>query len=116
MDIDEVGTYLEHQGLSDDEIDAFLEHFGVKGQKWGVRKNRKKIPTKTERKANLYNTARKSQRTSRRVATGATAIFTYGLAKSIGMNSTERIALTAVGTAFVNGSLKIAGDKTLAEF
>lgn len=37
MDWQEVGEYLEHHGVSDEDIDAFLEHHGVKGQKWGVR-------------------------------------------------------------------------------
>ena len=39
---EEIGEYLEHRGLSDDEIDDFFEHHGVKGQKWGVRRAQKK--------------------------------------------------------------------------
>lgn len=39
IDIDELGEFLEHQGLTDDQIDDyFLAHYGVKGQKWGVRR------------------------------------------------------------------------------
>lgn len=38
MNIDQIGLFLEHQGLSDEAIDDFFEHHGVKGQKWGVRK------------------------------------------------------------------------------
>jgi hypothetical protein len=41
MNVDEVGEILEHQGLSDDEIDAFFEHQGVKGMRWGVRRQRR---------------------------------------------------------------------------
>lgn len=42
IDIDELGTFLEHQGLTDDEIDMyFLDHTGVKGMKWGVRRNKR---------------------------------------------------------------------------
>ena len=37
MDWQEVGEYLSHHGVSDEDIDEFLEHHGVKGQKWGVR-------------------------------------------------------------------------------
>lgn len=38
-ELDKVGLALEHSGMSDDEIDSyFLEHFGVKGMKWGVRR------------------------------------------------------------------------------
>lgn len=47
--VDQVGEYLEHQGLSDDEIDEFLEHFDVPGMKWGVRKQR--ILERTQRVA-----------------------------------------------------------------
>lgn len=38
LTVDEIGTYLEHVGYSDDQIDEFLEHFGVKGMRWGVKK------------------------------------------------------------------------------
>lgn len=39
-EIDLIGDALEHSGLTDDEIDKyFLEHAGVKGMKWGVRRN-----------------------------------------------------------------------------
>lgn len=40
MNIDQIGMFLEHQGLSDATIDDFFEHHGVKGQKWGVRKQK----------------------------------------------------------------------------
>lgn len=35
----ELGEYLEHAGLSDEEIDTVLVHFGVKGMRWGVRRD-----------------------------------------------------------------------------
>lgn len=38
MDYDQIGTFLEHEGLSDEQIDEYFEHHGVKGQKWGVRR------------------------------------------------------------------------------
>lgn len=38
MDTDQIGEFLEHKGLSDDEIDDYFEHHGVKGMKWGTRK------------------------------------------------------------------------------
>mgnify|MGYP000376123347 CR=1 FL=1 len=41
-DIDAFGLFLEHDGFTIDEIDQyFLEHTGVKGMKWGVRRNRR---------------------------------------------------------------------------
>lgn len=40
MNVDEIGMFLEHQGMSDEFIDQFFEHHGVKGQKWGVRRQK----------------------------------------------------------------------------
>lgn len=43
--------------ITDEDVDEFLEHFGVKGQKWGVRRNREssggkeKTPSRKERRA-----------------------------------------------------------------
>lgn len=28
---------------ADDQVDAFFEHFGIKGMKWGVRRNRRQL-------------------------------------------------------------------------
>lgn len=40
-DIDALGLFLEHDGFTNDEIDRyFLEHTGVRGMKWGVRRNK----------------------------------------------------------------------------
>lgn len=41
MDVDEIGIFLEYQGMSDAAIDQYFEHHGVKGQKWGVRKQQR---------------------------------------------------------------------------
>lgn len=37
-----IGNFLEHQGFSDESIDAYFEHHGIKGQKWGVRRAARK--------------------------------------------------------------------------
>jgi len=51
LEIDQLGDYLEHNGLSDDEIDEVLAHFGVKGMKWGVRRdNRANLLVKVGKK------------------------------------------------------------------
>lgn len=48
-EIDLIGNTLEHQGLTDDEIDNyFLEHHGVKGQKWGVRRSKGRAAGRTQ--------------------------------------------------------------------
>jgi hypothetical protein len=39
-DILELGHMLEGKGLSDEEIDNVLIHYGVRGMKWGVRRDR----------------------------------------------------------------------------
>lgn len=52
--VDALGSYLEHNGFSDDEIDAyFLEHYGKKGMKWGVRRGRGKTGVSRTRGAAL---------------------------------------------------------------
>lgn len=44
MDVDQIGTFLEHQGFSDEAIDAyFLKHFGKKGMHWGQRTTKQKF-------------------------------------------------------------------------
>lgn len=39
--IDSIGLMLEEKGLTHSEIDTYLEHRGVKGMKWGVRRQQK---------------------------------------------------------------------------
>jgi len=41
-DIDTVGHMLEEKGLSHSQIDSYFEHHGVKGMKWGVRREQKR--------------------------------------------------------------------------
>lgn len=40
-EIFKVGEFLEHSGMSEDQIDSYFEHAGVKGMKWGVRKQKR---------------------------------------------------------------------------
>lgn len=37
-----LGEMMEAQGLSHSQIDEYFEHHGVKGQKWGIRNQRKR--------------------------------------------------------------------------
>lgn len=71
-EMDLIGTTLEHQGLTDDQIDDyFLEHHGVKGQKWGVRRAEKRAAKGPDRFGNRNNDVvqRRIDRVSR-VASG----------------------------------------------
>lgn len=36
---------------ADDHVDAFFEHFGIKGMKWGVRRNRRQLQAARGKKA-----------------------------------------------------------------
>ena len=121
MNVEELGTYLEHQGLSDDEIDAVLEHYGVKGQKWGIRRNRtqKRIPSKTERKRQQFDAVKRDTKTQRRVATGAAFIaaniIANGVAKKAGLNKKFVYSTVVLGTASVNSLMRVHGATRLAE-
>ena len=55
MNTDQIGEFLEHQGLSDEQIDAYFEHHGVKGQKWGVRKAEARAAKGPDRFGNRNN-------------------------------------------------------------
>lgn len=71
-EIDLIGNTLEHQGLTDDQIDDyFLEHQGVKGMKWGVRRAEKRAAKGPDRFGNRNNHSiqRRLDRVSR-VASG----------------------------------------------
>ncbi len=52
-DILKMGSFLEHQGMSDPEIDDWFEHAGVRGMKWGVRKPRKGTNVVTDAKIDI---------------------------------------------------------------
>lgn len=54
--LDRLGSFLEHHGFQS-RVDSFLEHVGVKGMRWGVRRNgssvtsgKKQKPVSTDRK------------------------------------------------------------------
>lgn len=59
--IDVIGMELERKGLSHSEIDDYFEHHGVKGMKWGVRKQRRhdrqlrRIQGRVDRTARIAN-------------------------------------------------------------
>ena len=82
MDTDQIGEFLEHRGLTDDEIDAYFEHSGVRGMKWGQQKAQGRVDqanrrseNKPDRAGNRNNQSfqRKTDRV-KRVASGTASI------------------------------------------
>lgn len=115
MDIDEVGNYLEAQGMSDDEIDVVLQHYGVRGQKWGIRKKRSGPPTKAERRKNLYKQTVKGNKTNRRVLSGTTAVAAILVGRKIGLSKAQSAGAGVAGAALVNSMMRVHGAKRLTE-
>lgn len=126
MNIDEVGEYLEHEGLDDEEIDSVLAHFGVPGQKWGVRRAKKqaKARGKTARKQEVFEAVRRDAKTQRRVATGAAILAGGIIAKRIAKKaklpastiySPKYAAAVLAGAAVVNSAMRVHGAKRLQE-
>lgn len=69
MNIDEIGEFLEHEGLSDDMIDEFFEHHGVVGMKWGIRRGKSKTGVSRSRGA-LIDRNDRLRRNIRQVQSG----------------------------------------------
>jgi hypothetical protein len=75
MNVDQIGEFLEHQGLSDEAIDAFFAHYGVKGQKWGVRRAQKRAAKGPDRFGNRNNpSAQRRLDRVKRVADGKASV------------------------------------------
>jgi hypothetical protein len=55
-----------------------LEHFGVKGMRWGVRKNRGGSSASTSKKARTPEEAARRKRNRRIAIAGAAAVVAYG--------------------------------------
>jgi len=87
----------------DTEVEDFLEHYGVKGQKWGVRKANKAVAKAGERaktpdrfgNRNNQDTQRRVDRV-RSVASGTASTATKA-----------RVALTVNGQEFINNSFSL---------
>lgn len=82
-DILRIGTFLEHDGMSDSEIDAWFEHTGTKGMKWGVRKTRKGTNVVTDAKTDInerriYRTQHRRDKTGYPVSRSIAAAVYFG--------------------------------------
>ena len=94
-----------------------LKHHGIKGQKWGIRKEYEKL----QRKANRFGTAvaaeekiNKKEMTERVVASAAAALIAGGLAYCIGKrkwlsSGTKAIATGKNNTRLLTVGMAIAG-------
>lgn len=109
-EIDEIGAKLEHGGFSDEDIDTWFEHSGVKGMKWGTRreKTRQRIVRVGQGKGTLRD----------KIAVGAGS-STHdlvrgkgfkGAAQIRGQRQTDRKARILNGEATAKDALRQAGS------
>lgn len=121
MDADEIGTYLEHQGLNDDEIDSFFAHYGVPGMRWGTRRaNRVDPRSKAGRKQQFVKDSERKVKTQRRIATGATYVVGRVVLKRVVKKTgfspikSAQIQTGAIaGAALVNSIMRARGSEQL---
>jgi hypothetical protein len=121
MDADEIGTYLEHQGLTDDEIDSFFAHYGVPGMRWGIRRKGRVDPrSKAGRKHQFVKDSERKVKTQRRVATGAAyvvgRVVLGRVIKKKGfspLKSAQIQAGSVAGAALVNSIMRARGSEQL---
>lgn len=100
--IDEVGSFLEHSGMTDEMIDTFFEHHGVKGMKWGQRKLGYQRVIAARRTKTSNQLSRESQGTNRRLATVGVAALGVGAAfaaKRFAKKSPKMSAVYAISAA-----------------
>jgi hypothetical protein len=129
MNVDEIGTYLEHLGLNDVEIDDFFEHHGVKGQRWGVRRQKRPM-TPTEAKYKLekqsikneyklnkkdIKVGQKNEQAKRRLIVGAgvvaTGLVAYGGYKYLKMKPSD----IESGARHITQVIHVGGETVLNE-
>jgi hypothetical protein len=129
MDANEIGEYLEHQGLNEKEIDNFFAHYGVKGMRWGVMSKRRPM-TSTEAKYKLekqsiknnykldkkdIKVGQKNEQAKRRLIVGAglvaTGLVAYGGYKYLKMKPSD----IESGSRQIVQVLHVGGETVLNE-
>ena len=110
FDIDRLGADLEHDGMSDSEIDEFFAHYGVPGMKWGVRKAKNQLAVRNERRNKLPDSTKKvidynSNRYTRRLRTGADGLTGGFLAANVAALVAGSAAVPVVGPVFAAGAV-----------
>lgn len=108
FDIDRLGADLEHDGMSDSQIDEFFAHYGVPGMKWGVRKANNAKALRNERRS-LSDSTKKTinynaNRYQRRLATGMLGVTAGQLAANAGVLLAGTAGLTLAAPLFIAGS------------
>jgi hypothetical protein len=121
MDVDEIGTYLEHKGLSDEQIDGFFAHYGVPGMRWGTRRaNRIDPRSQAGRERQYIKDTERAVKTKRRVATGAayvgTRVVLSQIMKKRGLQPIKSAKIqtaSVAGAALVNSIMRARGSEQL---
>lgn len=129
MEIDLVGQMLQEKGLDDSEIETWFEHHGVKGQKWGLRRNRdtgirpaaqtlndSKLAKLNEANVNRHN-AKKAAKASRpklskggKLLVGGVAVVGFAFAEKAVFKRTlnQKAGVVAGGVAAIAGGKFVA--------
>lgn len=92
----------------------YLEHYGVKGQRWGVRRKREMARVKKRRKP---MTSQQKIRVAMAVAVGT--VYVASLAKGfqdISVNAAHSRRQKAVAESFTRDLMKMAGDFSVKDF
>lgn len=120
--VDEVGMFLEQNGMSDDQIDEyFLQHYGKKGMKWGQRKLTYQKIIAARRTPTTSQLTRASMNTNRRAGTlgvGAIGIGAAYAAKHFAKKNPKMsvvIALSATSALVANRLISAHQKKKLSE-
>jgi hypothetical protein len=121
MDVDEIGTYLEHKGLNNDQIDSFFAHYGVPGMRWGTRRaNRIDPRSQAGRERQYIKDTERAVKTKRRVATGAAYVATRVVLNRVmkkramqPIKSAQIQTASLAGAALVNSVMRARGSEQL---
>lgn len=120
--VDEVGLFLEQNGMTDDQIDEyFLQHYGKKGMKWGQRKLTYQKIISARRTPTSNQLTRASQNTNRRIGTlgvGAVGIGAAYAARHFAKKNPKMsvvVGLSAASAIVANRLIKAHQNKKMSE-
>lgn len=81
---------------TDQEVDAFLSHWGVKGMKWGVRKDRgvKGAVSRQKARNEAFNAKKDSRSGKQKAGIAAATVGSYALGVNFALALTRSSALS----------------------